>query len=189
MKIVLLGPPGAGKGTQAVILCQELSVPHISTGEILRQEQASGSSLGLKVKGFLDAGVLVPDETIIEVTEERLRKSDCAPGFLLDGFPRTVQQADSLEIFLESIGKKISHVVQLIVPEHTLLERIKARSGSLAKARSDDSAEVAAHRLQVYWTQTAPVADFYRKKGLLREVDGVGAVDEVKSRILSVIRG
>ena len=187
MQIILLGPPGAGKGTQAVLLCKELSLPHISTGEILREEQATGSTLGLTVKGFLDAGSLVPDETIIQVTEERLRRPDCSSGFLLDGFPRTVQQAEVLEGYLASLKQPLSHVVQLIVPEQTLLERIKARSGSLAKARSDDNAEVAAYRLQVYWTQTAPVAEFYRTKGLLREVDGVGTVDEVKSRILSTV--
>lgn len=187
MQIILLGPPGAGKGTQALLLCKELAIPHISTGEILRQEQASGSELGQLVKSFLDAGKLVPDETIIAVTEARLRKDDCKVGFLLDGFPRTVEQAGALHAFLKSVGREISAVVQLIVPEQTLLERIKNRSGSLAQARSDDNAEVAAYRLQVYWSQTAPVADYYRKGGILREVDGVGSVDEVKERILSVI--
>jgi adenylate kinase len=187
MQIILLGPPGAGKGTQALLLCKELAIPHISTGEILRQEQASGSELGKLVKSFLDAGKLVPDETIIAVTESRLSRNDCQVGFLLDGFPRTVQQAEALDAYLKASGRAISAVVQLTVPEQTLLERIKNRSGSLAQARSDDNAEVAAYRLQVYWSQTAPVAEYYRQSGMLREVDGVGSVEEVKGRVLATI--
>ncbi len=187
MQVILLGPPGAGKGTQAVLLCQQLGIPHISTGEILREERNSGSELGLKVKAFLDAGSLVPDNVVIRATEERLSREDCRKGFLLDGFPRTVHQAEALSAVLEAKGMPVSHVVQLVVPEQVLLERIKKRAGSVAEARSDDTAEVAAHRLQVYWTQTAPVAEFYRKLGLLREINGVGGVDEVKVRVLAAI--
>jgi adenylate kinase len=187
MRIVLLGPPGAGKGTQSLLLSKELSVPHISTGEILREEIASGSALGQQVKGFLDAGNLVTDELIIRVTEERILRPDCAKGFLLDGFPRTVQQAEALGVFLADQNLPLEHVVQLVVPESVLLERIRARAGSVGAVRSDDTAEVAANRLQIYWTQTAPVADFYRKRGLLRELDGVAMVAEVSARILEAV--
>jgi adenylate kinase len=189
MRIVLLGPPGAGKGTQAVLLCRQFGIPHISTGEILREQVSSGSELGKKVKAILDAGELVTDELVMEVVEQRLAHTDCKAGFLLDGVPRTVKQAESLSTYLSGRNEQIQHVVQLLVPEAVLLERIKQRSGAASGARSDDTAEVAARRLQVYWAQTAPVANYYRQVGLLREVDGVGAVDEVTNRILKSVHG
>ncbi len=187
MRIVLLGPPGAGKGTQSLLLSKDLAVPHISTGEILREEIATGSLLGQEVKGYLDAGNLVPDELIIQVTEERILRPDCNNGFLLDGFPRTIQQAEALGAFLSDKKLPLEHVIQLVVPEAVLLERIRSRAGSVGAVRSDDTAEVAANRLQIYWAQTAPVADFYRKRGLLRELDGVATVDEVRARILEAV--
>jgi len=187
MRLVLFGPPGAGKGTQAVLLSKEFGVPHISTGEAFRDAVGSNSELGRTVKGYLDAGQLVPDDVTIKVTLERLGRSDCAKGFVLDGFPRTVQQAQSLEDFLNGKHLALSMVVELIVPEAMLLERIKGRSSASKGGRSDDSHEVAVRRLEVYRAQTAPVAEFYRQISNLRDVDGVGSVDEVKNRIVSVL--
>jgi adenylate kinase len=185
MRVVLLGPPGAGKGTQATLICKKFGIPHISTGEILREQVASGSPLGLKVRSVLDAGELVSDELVMQVVEERLSRPDCTAGFLLDGVPRTVRQAEILVSILAKNGLKLSGVVQVTVPEDVLLERIRLRGGG--SARTDDTAEVAVRRLHVYREQTAPVAAFYEQEGLLRGVDGVGAVEEVSVRILSAL--
>jgi len=186
MRVVLLGPPGAGKGTQAALICQKLSIPHISTGNILREQVASGSPLGLRVKSVLDSGELVSDELIMEVVAARLQEPDCANGFLLDGVPRTVVQAEILSEMLAKHGQSLNGVIQISVPEDVLLERIKQRGGE--SSRSDDTAEVAARRLEVYRAQTAPVATYYQGMGALREVDGVGVVDEVLGRILAVLQ-
>lgn len=187
MRIVLLGPPGAGKGTQAVLICKRYEIPHISTGDILREQVASGSALGKQVKSVLDSGELVSDELVMKVLEDRLQRADCSRGYLLDGVPRTVVQAEILQSFLLASMTPLTRVVQLEVPEQVLLDRIRHRGG--AGARTDDTAEVAARRLQVYWTQTAPVAEFYRKQGALRQVDGVGSVEEVSQRIFSSVEG
>ncbi len=187
MRIVLLGPPGAGKGTQAVLICKRYGIPHISTGDILREQVASGSALGNQVKSVLDSGELVSDELVMKVIEDRLQRADCAQGYLLDGVPRTVVQAEILQAFLASSKTPLTRVVQLEVPEQVLLDRIRHRGG--AGARTDDTAEVAARRLQVYWTQTAPVAEFYRNQGALREVDGVGSVEDVSERIFASVDG
>ncbi len=185
MRIVLLGPPGAGKGTQAVLICKKYGIPHISTGDMLREAVASGSELGKTVKSVLDAGELVTDKLVMQVVGDRLRREDCARGYLLDGVPRTVVQAEILRDMLFELGIALTRVVQLSVPEQVLLDRIRHRGG--AGARTDDTAEVAAKRLQVYWTQTAPVAEFYRQEGLLAEVDGVGSVEEVSERIFEAV--
>lgn len=185
MRIVLLGPPGAGKGTQAVLICKKYGIPHISTGDMLREAVASGSALGKTVKSVLDSGELVTDELVMQVVGDRLRREDCAGGYLLDGVPRTVNQAEILRDMLSGGGSALTRVVQLSVPEQVLLDRIRHRGG--AGARTDDTAEVAAKRLQVYWTQTAPVAEFYRQEGLLAEVDGVGSVEEVSERIFNAV--
>jgi len=187
MRIILLGPPGAGKGTQAVLICKHFGIPHISTGEILREQVSSGSELGRQVKSLLDAGELVSDQLVMKVLEDRLLRPDCAAGYLLDGVPRTVVQAEILKGFLGASKTALTRVVQLEVPEQVLLDRIRHRGG--AGSRSDDTAEVAAKRLQVYWAQTAPVAEFYRNEGLLRQVDGVGTVEEVSARILAAVGG
>lgn len=187
MRIVLLGPPGAGKGTQAAEIVKKFGIPHISTGEILREQVASGSALGLKVKATLDAGELVLDEVIMEVVEERLKRSDCARGYLLDGVPRTVRQAEILADILNKTDTQLSAVVQITVPEQVLLERIRHRGLTSGSNRSDDTAAVAANRLQVYWAQTAPVASYYRERGALKEVDGVGTVQKVSERIFEAV--
>lgn len=185
MRVVLLGPPGAGKGTQAALICKKFSIPHISTGDILREQVASGSPLGLKVKSVLDAGELVSDELVMQVVEARLSRPDCSQGFLLDGVPRTVIQAEILNAIMAKGDIQLTGVVQVLVPEDVLLERIRLRGGG--SARSDDTLEVAVRRLQVYREQTAPVAAFYQETGLLRGVDGVGTVEEVFARILSAL--
>ena len=181
-RIIILGPPGAGKGTQAIKLCNQLGLIHISTGEILRQAVESGSDLGKQVKSLLDDGILVPDELVVEVVVERLAQPDCVEsGYLLDGFPRTIAQAEALSGWLEEQQTPTTAVLNLAVSEKVLLDRIQQRSKQ--QGRSDDSAEVAANRLRVYWEQTAPVAEYYRNQGDLQEVDGLGTIEEVYSRL------
>jgi adenylate kinase len=187
MRIILLGPPGAGKGTQAAQIVEKFGIPHISTGDMLREQVAAKSALGLKVKAIMDAGDLVTDDIIMQIVEERLSRADCERGFLLDGIPRTVKQAEVLTDILAKRGLTITHVVQITVPQKVIVERIQKRSDGSSQARSDDSAEVAVRRYQVYLTQTAPVAEFYKTSNLLVEVDGVGAVQEVFQRVCSAL--
>ena len=188
MRIVLLGAPGSGKGTQAKLLRDHYEVPHISTGDILRKAVADEAPLGVKAKEFMDAGELVPDELVIGLMKERLSESDCDNGFLLDGFPRTLAQAESLDGMLGELEKPITDVVDLKVEEAVLLDRIRKR-GSEGSGRSDDNVEVAAQRLKVYWSQTAPVSGYYKDKGTFREIDGLGSVEEVTGRVLEALEG
>jgi adenylate kinase len=188
MRIILLGPPGAGKGTQAALIVQKFGIPHISTGDMLREQVAAQSPLGLKVKAIMDAGDLVTDEIIMQIVEERLSRSDCDRGFLLDGIPRTVNQAEVLTQILAKGNRAITHVVQITVPQKVIVERIQRRGDASQQARTDDSAEVAVRRYQVYLTQTAPVASFYQEKNCLAEIDGVGAVEEVFDRVCAALR-
>ncbi|MBN8547815.1 MAG: adenylate kinase [Deltaproteobacteria bacterium] len=188
MRIILLGPPGAGKGTQALLLARDGNICHISTGDIMRKAVASGSALGQKVKAILDAGELVPDEIVIAVIRDRLSQRDCDAGFLLDGFPRTVDQAKALTALLGEMKKPITHVIELKVPDHVLIERVKKR-GEAGSGRSDDTEEVLARRLEVYWKQTAPVTSYYREIGKVIEVDGLGTVEEVHAAIMKVAQG
>lgn len=183
MRIILLGPPGAGKGTQAILLARDGKICHISTGEIMRKAVASGSALGQKVKAILDAGELVPDEIMIAVMRDRLSQSDCDAGFLLDGFPRTLDQAEALSKLLDEMSKPITHVIELKVPDQVLIERVKKR-GESGSGRSDDNEEVLATRLQVYWKQTAPVTQYYRSKGRVLEIDGLGSIEEVHAKVM-----
>jgi len=188
-RIVFLGPPGAGKGTQASRIANALKVAHVSTGEMLRDEVSRGSDLGNKVKGILDAGNLVPDDLMLSIIETRLSRADCADGFILDGFPRTVKQAQDLSALLSRLSLPLTHVIELKVPESILMERIRSRAGQSAGARSDDNAEVLANRLKVYWELTAPVTQFYNQSGSLVEIDGLGSVDQVSSRISFTLMG
>lgn len=183
MRIIMLGPPGAGKGTQAVQLAENKAVPHISTGDIFRQAVSSGSELGKKVSAFLDEGKLVPDELVISMVKERLQADDCSNGFLLDGFPRTRQQAEALSESFGEMGITDVKVVELQVADEILIDRIKKR-GESGSGRSDDSVEVAERRLKEYWEKTAPVSEFYKGQGQLIEIDGVGAIEEIQQRIL-----
>ena len=185
MRIVLLGPPGAGKGTQAVLMAKACQVPHISTGEMLREAVAKGTEVGKKVKVILDKGEFVSDEMMIEVIRSRLSQPDCKGGFLLDGFPRTEQQARDLSPLLKELKMELSHVVELDVPEAELIARIKKRA--VDSGRSDDTEEVLTRRLQVYWEKTAPLSEYYKQAGLLKKVNGLGTVEEIQRQILNVL--
>ncbi|MBI4880944.1 MAG: adenylate kinase [Planctomycetes bacterium] len=186
MRIVLLGPPGAGKGTQAARIAQRFRIPHISTGDMMRAAIQSGSDLGRKAKAFVEAGKLVPDEVLIDVVRERLGRGDCASGFLLDGFPRTRAQAEALDRLSSEIGCALSHVVEIRVAADLLKDRLLKR-GQI-EGRADDTAEVIEKRLMVYEEQTRPVSSFYAGKGTLVQVDGVGTVDEVEERLVKALK-
>ena len=185
MRLVLLGAPGSGKGTQATRLKEHLQVPHISTGDLLRAEVAAGSKLGREAKTVMDCGNLVSDEILLGMLEERLARPDTANGFILDGYPRNLAQAAALDKLLARIGQPMDFAVQLEVPTDLLVERIAGRA--TAEGRADDSPESVRNRLDIYDCQTAPVIDFYRQRGKLTVVDGVGSLDDVFNRILEAL--
>ena len=185
MRLVLLGAPGSGKGTQAARLKEHLQVPHVSTGDLLRAEVAAGSKLGLEAKEVMARGELVSDAILLGMLEDRFSRDDTRGGFILDGYPRNLAQADALNALLERIGQPMDAAVQLEVPTEMLVERIAGRAA--AEGRADDSPESVRTRLQVYNDQTAPVVDFFRQRGKLSVVDGVGSLDEVFSRIVEAL--
>ena len=206
MKLILLGPPGAGKGTQAAKIAERYSLAHISTGDMLRAEIASETTLGIKAKAIIDRGELVPDEIIIGMVENRIQQEDCQNGFLLDGFPRTIEQAESLLGFSD-----IDRAVCITVPDEQIIDRMARRRvcpgckrtfsvdpeagetflcpfcGTELVTRDDDKPETVRHRLSVYAEQTFPLVEFFRERELLSEVDGCGAVDEVAERIFTLL--
>ena len=179
MRVVLLGPPGAGKGTQAVRLAEKLEVPHLSTGDLFRENIANGTKLGLEAKRYLDAGDLVPSELTNELVDDRLSKPDTNSGFILDGYPRSVQQAKALDDMLERRGTALDAVLEFRVPEDVLFERLRSRG------RADDTDDVIRNRMNVYREETAPLIEYYSSE--LRTVDAVGSVDEVFARALQAV--
>ena len=185
MRLVLLGAPGSGKGTQAARLKEHLQVPHISTGDLLRAEVAAGSPLGLAAKEVMARGELVSDAILLGMLEDRLSRPDTAGGFILDGYPRNLAQADALDGLLNRLKQPFDYAVQLDVAMELLVERIAGRAK--AEGRADDSPESVRTRLKIYDDQTAPVIEYYRQHGQLTVVDGVGELDDVFTRILEAI--
>ena len=182
MNIVLFGPPGAGKGTQAKVLMEKRGLPQLSTGDMLRAEIAAGSPLGQKVEGILAKGDLVPDATVIDIIANRYDRPDCAKGAVFDGFPRTIAQAEALDAMLAKRGKKIDIVIQLKVNEAILLSRVEQRIKE-GTARADDNPETVKNRLGVYRNQTAPLLDYYGKQGKVISVDGMAPIGDVTKAI------
>ena len=215
MNVILLGPPGAGKGTQAKRLEEKHGLVQLSTGDMLRAERSSGSELGRKVQAIMDAGALVSDDVMIAMIENRIAAPDCAKGFILDGFPRTVPQAEALDAMLARRGLKLDHVIEMVVDDKALIDRIAGRfSCSRCGAsyhdkykrpkvegvcdvcgnrdfvrRADDKPEAVAVRLEAYKRQTAPILPYYRARGILRQVDGMAGIDEVTRQIEAILAG
>ncbi|MFA9446173.1 adenylate kinase [Egicoccus sp. AB-alg6-2] len=213
MRVILLGPPGAGKGTQAVRIAEAYDIPHISTGDILRANVREGTELGRKAKSFMDAGDLVPDDVILGMMGERLAEADAKNGFLFDGFPRTVPQAEALEGLLIERGQPIDVVLRMVVDAREVVQRLTGRRtctgcgavfheaydppqaagvcdkcGGKLVQRDDDAEDVVLNRLEVYRRSTEPLEEFYWGRGLLRDVEAVGTVDEVGGRIDTILR-
>ncbi len=190
MRIVLLGPPGAGKGTQAQIIAGSLGVPAISTGDIFRANVSGQTELGLEAKVYMDAGDLVPDEITVAMVRDRLAEPDAKAGFLLDGFPRTISQAEQLQGSLDQLGQHLDRVLELVVEEDELVRRLSGRrmlvNGEWVQ-RDDDKPETVRHRLEVYREQTAPLSGFYEGEGLLSRIDAIGTIEEVTARVMTAL--
>ena len=186
MRIVLMGAPGSGKGTQAALIVEELGLPHISTGDLLRAAVSAGTELGRQAKAVMDRGELVSDDIVLGLLEERLAQDDTAGGFILDGYPRNVAQAEALDALLERLGQPLDEALQIDVDEEQVVQRIAKRAA--LEGRSDDTEETVRNRLKVYAEQTAPVVDFYARKGLLSRVLGDGSIEEVFQRIRGVLQ-
>jgi adenylate kinase len=184
MRIVLLGAPGSGKGTQAAILCKKLSVPHVSTGDLLRSQVKAGTELGIQAKQVMDRGELVSDEIVLSMLRERLLKDDATKGFILDGYPRNLAQAQALDELLSELGQPVDEAIQIDIEAEVIVARIAKRAE--LEGRTDDSAQTVRTRLDVYEQQTAPVVDYYAREGKLSQVYGVGTVEEISERILGL---
>ncbi|NLX61423.1 MAG: adenylate kinase [Tissierellia bacterium] len=214
MRLVLLGPPGAGKGTQASAIISKYSIPHISTGDIFRENIKKGTDLGKQVEAYMNKGLLVPDELVVSIVKDRLTKEDCKEGFLLDGFPRTVNQAEALDEELKNMNLKLDKVINIKVGKDILIERAIGRRickncgatfhikfnppkeenvcdkcGGELHQRDDDTVETVEKRIEVYHEQTKPLIDYYDKKGLLLNVDGSKPVEEVFNEIIASLEG
>lgn len=212
MRLILLGPPGSGKGTQAGLLRDKFNIPQISTGDLLRSAVSARTGLGIKAREFMDKGHLVPDELVLDMIKERLQDEDCKNGYVLDGFPRNVLQAEKLDEMLDSVGEKLDEVVDLEVNPEEILVRLTGRRtcrdcnamfhetlnpskqpgvcdhcGGELYQRADDNEETVMNRLKVYETQTAPLKDFYRKQGNLKTAKGSGSMNDIFNRICSLV--
>lgn len=212
LRVVLLGPPGAGKGTQAKLLREEFEACQVSTGDILRKAVADQSPVGKEAAEYINRGALVPDSVIIKLVAERLKENDCRNGFILDGFPRTIPQAQSLEAILKEMGLVLQRVLLVQVPAGLIVERLAGRRtcrgcgapyhrsfdppkredvcdrcGGALLQRDDDREETVRARLDVYDTQTLPLVDYYRQRGILREIDGVGKVEDIQNRMIEAL--
>lgn len=185
MRMLFMGPPGAGKGTQAAVVADRFGIPAISTGDIFRKNLSEGTPLGLEAKSYMDAGQYVPDSVTNNMVRDRVAQPDAEPGFLLDGYPRTLGQVEELDAILAESGHSLDAVVVLTVDEEELVQRLLNRAKT--SGRSDDTEEVIRERQRVYAEETAPLIDVYRERGLLVEIDGLGEVDEVSSRILAAL--
>ena len=213
MRAILLGPPGAGKGTQAETIVNEFSIPHISTGDIFRKNIKEGTALGKKAKEFMDQGKLVPDDLTVELVKDRLLQDDCKNGFLLDGFPRTIYQADALEDALKSMNQSLDYVINIIVRKELLVERAVGRRvckncgqtyhmsfnkpskegvcdncGGVLLQRKDDTKETVENRINVYQEQTEPLIDYYTQKGIIVNIDGEKPIAQVGKDIIAELR-
>lgn len=193
MRIVLLGPPGAGKGTQAESIVGKYSVLHLSTGDMLRSAVRNQTDLGMKAKDVMARGELVPDELLVTVVEERISESDAERGFVLDGFPRTLGQAEAFDTYLEVNALNLDHVVELRIEEEVLLNRVVARARQAMErgqaVRADDNAEALKIRLDAYYKETAPLVEYYRSKKVLRSIDGLQSIEDVTSDIFRALDG
>ncbi len=210
MRLVLLGPPGAGKGTQAAGIIKNYSIPHISTGDIFRKNIKENTELGQEAKKYMDQGLLVPDELVVKIVKDRLMEDDCKEGFLLDGFPRTVAQADSLDTELKEMGISLDSVINIVVPAEALIQRAVGRRickscgatyhvefnkpavegkcdvcGGELFQRDDDNEETVSKRIEVYNEQTQPLIDYYTDKGIIFNVDGLKPIDDVLAEIIN----
>lgn len=212
MNMILLGPPGCGKGTQAKILIDAFNIPQISTGDMLRETIKKKSPLGMEAKAHMDRGALVPDHLVIKIIEERLKQADCNRGFILDGFPRTVAQAEALDTLLSQMGSELEYVFSIDVEDEELIRRLTGRrvcrtcgesyhiafnpprqegrcdscQGELYQ-RDDDNEETIRNRLKVYRDQTSPLINFYQKRNVLHSIDGIGSIEDIKERLLASI--
>ncbi|MCQ2524723.1 MAG: adenylate kinase [Lachnospiraceae bacterium] len=212
MKIIMLGAPGAGKGTQAEMICEKYSLPHISTGDIFRANIKNGTELGMEAKKYMDQGLLVPDELTVKILLDRVAKDDCKNGYVLDGFPRTIPQAEVLDEALTKLGDKVDFAINVDVPDENIINRMSGRRacvtcgatyhveyaptkvegvcdkcGAQLILRDDDKPETVKNRLDVYHKQTQPLIDFYSNKGILKEVDGTVNMQDVFAAIVTIL--
>lgn len=212
MKVIMLGAPGAGKGTQAKQIADKYSIPHISTGDIFRANIKNGTELGKKAKTYMDQGLLVPDELVVELVADRIQQDDCKNGFVLDGFPRTIPQAEALDAALENINEKMDYAIDVDVPDENIINRMSGRRaclncgatyhivsiptkvegicdrcGSPVVLRDDDKPETVKRRLEVYHEQTQPLIDYYKKQDILRTVNGVQPMEDVFKSIVEIL--
>ena len=186
MKLLIMGPPGVGKGTQAEQIKTYFGIAHLSTGDILRSEIKAQSRIGIESEIYMNTGRLVPDAVLLSIVKECIAKPNCAKGYLLDGFPRTIPQAEGLDKIMANLDQTLDAAISLTANQDELVSRLVKRGYD--SGRSDDTPEIIRNRQNIYWEQTSPILDFYRSKGLLKDVDGLGDIEEITNRILNVLK-